>query len=294
MKIKNQVLKQFVGVDLGGTNIRSALIEYNNKTKTFRIKNKYEELTKSKSSKKIITKQIIDSIKKVITEKVSGIGIAVPTIVDEYGYITTTENIKGLKSINIKKELEKEFKLKVTVENDAKCFAYQKNFEVKRKNKKIKELVGVVIGTGIGSAIIMNDNIVHGSKNGAGEIGSIPYLDSDLENYTSGKFFKRKKLDAKEVFEKALKSDKKSIKLFEEFGKHLGHAISIISLTVNPEIIVFGGSISKAKKFFEKSMKKQFKKTVPKEIYSNTKILFSKDENDNLLGIISIAMNAKE
>jgi glucokinase len=90
------------------------------------------------------------------------------------------------------------------------------------------------------------------------------------------------------VYKKALEGDPLSIMIFEEFGTHLGNAIRMILYTYCPELIVFGGSISKAYPLFQERMWKRIRTY----IYSNTLDHFhleiSELENSGILGAASL------
>ncbi|MGE5682085.1 MAG: ROK family protein, partial [Bacillota bacterium] len=94
-----------------------------------------------------------------------------------------------------------------------------------------------------------------GTNCGAGEFGMIPYKTRNLESYCSGQFFKMEYgISGDELYKLAEKGDDKSLKIFAEFGENLGDAIKIIMYTVDPEIIILGGSVSKAFRFYEEKM----------------------------------------
>ena len=70
----------------------------------------------------------------------------------------------------MKRIIEKKFKVPVSINNDANCFALgEKHF-----GKKYNNMVGLIIGTGVGAGIIINGKLYCGHNCGAGEFGSIP------------------------------------------------------------------------------------------------------------------------
>ena len=79
--------------------------------------------------------------------------------------------------------MEKEFGLPSAVDNDVNCFALgEKTFW---NWKQYRNFVGITIGTGIGAGIVIDGKLYRGSNTGAGEIGCLPYLNSDYEHYCS-------------------------------------------------------------------------------------------------------------
>ena len=109
----------------------------------------------------------------------------------------------------------------------------------------------------MGAGIYTNGKLYCGANCGAGEFGMLSYKDGVYEDYCSGKYFASNlKTTGKEVFCDAEKGDKDAIKIFNDFGFHIGQAIAAIVLTIDPEIIILGGSVSKAFKYFKESMEK--------------------------------------
>ena len=144
------------------------------------------------------------------------------------------------------------------VNNDANCFAVgEKHFG---KGRKYNHLVGLIVGTGLGAGIILNGRLYSGPNCGAGEFGMIPYRDSILEHYASGQYFIREHgVRGEEVHSRAQRGDREAREIFTRFGVHLGDALMIIMLAVDPEAIILGGSVSRDFRFFEKTMRERMK-----------------------------------
>ena len=98
-----------------------------------------------------------------------------------------------------------------------------------------------------------------GRNTGAGEIGSIPYLDRDYEYYCSSRFFVGRGTSGKEAYEQALAGDPRALELWQEFGTHIGRLVMLALYAYDPQAIVFGGSISHAFGFFRDAMYEQLK-----------------------------------
>ena len=157
------------------------------------------------------------------------------------------------------------------------------------KGKKYKDLVGLIIGTGVGAGIIINGKLYSGQNCAAGEFGKIAYLKHDIEHYCSGKFFQNEyNIDGEALFQKALRNDKTAKEIFKTYGKHLGKALSIITSSLDPQIIILGGSVSKAHNFFKKSMNASLKDSVYTKTFKNLKIKASLNKNIALLGAASL------
>lgn len=237
-----------IGVDIGGSKISAGLVHGGKIYKSATIQ------TPADGKEEDVIEVIVEAIKGVITDEVAGIGIGIPGIVDtKSGIVYNVQNISSFKAVHLKETLENELKKPVFINNDANCFTLgAKNFG---EGKQFHSLVGLTLGTGLGSGIIINDQLYEGVGNGAGEFGFIPYKDGILEQYCSGQFFTdRYNLTGKEAQNLALQGDKKALHMFEDFGYHLGEAIKIIAYTVSPEAVMLGGSISKNFGFFKQSM----------------------------------------
>ncbi|WP_111709784.1 ROK family protein [Lutibacter citreus] len=267
-----------IGVDLGGTNVRCGVV-YNG------------ELTKLKSTslvnksyEKSVLNQIISLIKENFDEAIKGIGIGVPSVVDpEKGIVYDTVNIPSWKEVYLKDELEKVFNVPVVVNNDANCFALGEKYFGKAKD--YKNIVGITLGTGVGAGLVINNKLYNGNNCGAGEIGMVPFKDSDYEQYCSGMYFKEiQKISAIELYKLAKEGDPKALNMFHEFGDNMSSLIKSVIYTYDPEIIVLGGSVSNAYPFFQQNMYDGlsdfgFPKSVEKVI-----IVVSELENAGVLG----------
>lgn len=271
-----------IGVDLGGTNIEVG------KLSKEKIESVLSVDTNSTSSKEEVLLQITSLIDKLIDKDTSGIGVAVPAIVDvENGIVFETVNIPSWKRVHLKEILEEKYKLPVFINNDANCFALgEKYFGV---GKKYQNLVAFVLGTGLGGGIIVKGKLYAGYNGGAGEFGQILFKDNDFEYYCSGKYFLREhNISGKDLYEKARQHNRKALSIFKKFGENLGKALAMVVNSIDPEIIVLGGSVVDSYKYFEKSMKESLKKSTYERSFSRLKIQVSKMDHSVILGAGSL------
>ena len=246
-------METIIGVDLGGTKVSAGRVE-----KKRIVKHLSSDIA-GEGSEKEVFETIIQTIEALFVPDVAGIGVGVPSLVDvEKGIVYEVQNIPSWKKVPLKEMLETQFRRPVYVNNDANCFAVGEKYF--GKGKKYRNFVGLTIGTGMGAGVIIENRLYCGANCGAGEFGSVPYKDAVLEYYSSGQFFKGiHKIKGDEVFARAQRGDRTALKIFEEFGIHLGDALMIIMLAVDPEAIIIGGSVSRAFTFFEKSMRERMK-----------------------------------
>ncbi len=240
--------KVIIGVDLGGTNVSVGRIG------GLVIEKKSKINISADQNEELVVSEIIETIKKVFTENVQGIGVGVPGVVDSVnGIVYDVQNIPSWKEVQLKDILTKHFNVPVYIENDANCFAVGEKYFGKAMN--YQNCVGLILGTGMGAGIIINNHLYSGKNCGAGEFGMLPYKESNYEAYCSGQFFRKKyTMDGADVFKKAELGDKKAIDIFREFGENLGNGIKAILYTLDTDMIVLGGSVSKSYKYFKDAM----------------------------------------
>ncbi|MFC2148989.1 ROK family protein [Bacteroidota bacterium] len=275
---------KLIGVDLGGTKVNVGLVEGNRI-----LSNKSLKIPQDTASEWDVINVIIDLIKEQLGKhKVEGIGIGVPSIVDrEKGIIHEVQNIPSWKEVPLADILIKEFGIPVFIDNDANCFAYGEfKFGI---GKGYKHLVGLTLGTGMGSGIITNRHLMGDANCGSGEFGMIPYKDGILEDYCSGKFFKNfYNSNGEELMILAREGNSLAIEAFKKFGEHLGNAVKTILYAVDPQVIIVGGSIVNSMDFFEPSLRRSIRDFAYKKVLENFEILYSKTSNIALLGAASL------
>src|ERR1700744_1226939 len=240
--------KRVIGIDLGATNIRGAVVgeDYMSDIISRRIQ--------TKGTEEQVLEDVYSLIDALIDSEVKAIGIGVPSVVDvKLGIVYDVVHIPSWKEVHLKELLENRYHIPVFVNNDANCFALGEHYF--GKGKGVADLVGLTIGTGLGAGIIVNNHLYAGKNCGAGEFGMVDYLDQNYEYYASGSFFNNVYgLNGEEVFKKAQAGDEESLKRYNELGIHLGNAIKMIMYTYDTGLIILGGSVQKAFNLFEKPM----------------------------------------
>ena len=271
-----------LGVDIGGTNLRAG-IELEGQ-----IIEKSVMPLHHKESLAATMGQLIGLLAPLVSYPVSGIGIGVPSVVDiERGIVYNAVNIPSWERVELKTILEKEFRLPVFVNNDVNCFTLgEHRYGLAQSYSSV---VGLTIGTGLGAGIVINNQLYAGSNCGAGEIGLLPYLDSTLEFYSCSSFFEEVHgLSARKAEELARKGDTHSLRIWAEFGVHLGFVIKAVLYAYDPEIILIGGSISKGYPFFRNSLRESLGNFAFPETVKRLKILPSQNEDIALLGAAAL------
>lgn len=267
-----------IGVDLGGTNMRAGVENNGN------IFNQRKELVLANRSFDETLTQFIEFIRPLVSAAIKGIGVGVPSVVDvEKGIVYNVVNIPSWQRVPLKEILENEFGIPACINNDVNCFALgEHQFGL---GMGMKHVVGVSAGTGLGAGIIINNQLYNGNNCGAGEIGLLPYLDHNIEYYASGNLFRAFfNTTAEEAHRKALHGDSEALGYWNEFGIHLGEALKCVLFAYDPEVIVLGGSLSKAYELFKGSMNTTLQTFIFPESIKRLKIFRSQNENIVLLG----------
>jgi glucokinase len=271
-----------IAVDLGGTNIRAGLFE-NGRL----LKHQDTRLIDKDVLQKTLD-QLEGLIEMVMVPGVRGIGIGVPSVVDiKTGTVFDVTNISSWKRVELKSILEKRFGIPVMVNNDVNCFILgEHRFGLAMG---YASAVGLAMGTGLGGGIIVNNELYAGNNCGAGEFGLVPYLDENIEAYCSGGFFPKKyNISALEAFNRAAAGENEALESWQQFGFHLGSAIKTVVYTYDPEVIILGGSLTKAFDYFKEAMCASTRDFAFPESMKKLKIFTSQNENITLLGASSL------
>lgn len=277
--------KTIVGVFLGGKNLVSGRV------KGGVIEKLSKTVIDNKAPEESVIAEVISSIEDVFTDDVEGIGIGVPSIVDtQKGIVYKVTNIPSWIEVHLKDIIEEKFNTRVLINNDANCFVVGEKYFGKAKN--FKNVVGLIIGTGMGAGIIVDNKLYSGANCGAGEFCSIPYRDANYEYYCSTSYFEEKYgIKSDILLDRAQKKDKVALAIYEQFGYDLGNAIKTILFALDPEIIVIGGAIAKAYPFFNNAMRKKVKTFNYKNTLNKLKIEISEEPNMAVLGAAALYLD---
>lgn len=261
-------MKEMVlAIDLGGTNLRMAVINYDGQI-LFQTK---RETPKSENRAKII--EAIVELAEICQANVKEFGqiiavsAAVPSGIDyKNGIIVKAPNIPCLSGFRMVEGLEKVLHLKVFLENDANAAAIGESWIGAAKG--FQDSITLMLGTGVGSGLIINGNILRGIDGLAGEIGhtcvepfGVPCGCGSIgcvEQYTSASAIVRQTIELKDkypnsilinqvnltsadVYQAGKEGDELALEVFRRMGFYLGICLSTLINTFNPEAIVLGG-----------------------------------------------------
>ena len=275
-----------IGIDMGGTWLRGALVSNGKLIPGGRIAFRPIDQLNSFG-------EIWETLCHLIAELLNGnpvraIGIGVPGLVDPgTGIVYDVLNIPSWKEIPLRARLEESFGLPVFVGNDANCFAWGEF--ISGNGRGADSLIGLTIGTGLGAGIVLDGKLYPGVNGAAGEFGMVDYLGRNYEYYASGSFFRNVHgLDGRTVFERAGKGDAAALQIYSEFGGHLGNAIRMILYTYDPDLIILGGSVSRAWSFFRDAMHQSLAGVAFARSIRRLKIEISELENAGIIGAAAL------
>lgn len=247
--------KFIVAIDIGGTNIRAALLdEERNIVDKIKIKNEVEKGPEYNLRK--ITNYINE---EWITKGIKGVGVGCPGPLNiKTGTILKAPNLIGWDNFNVKKFIEDNTSLKTEVNNDANVAGLA---EARIGAAKDADSVFyITVSTGVGGALIIDNKIINGANSFAGEICNLiinedkyshsGLVQGGLEGQCSGPNISRiaseklgRIVDTPEVFE-LYNEDNQVVKtIINELCENLSKVISNIISVVDPEVIVLGGSV---------------------------------------------------
>ncbi len=306
--------KTYIGIDLGATNLHFVLINQGNKILQ-------EKVTPTPKETKKAINLIIATIKNFVQKTTAGIGIAIAGLVNQKeGVIYFAPNL-GWRNVKLIKKIKRYFpELEIVLENDANAAAWGAYFLLGKR--KIKNLICLTLGTGLGGGIIIDGKLYRGVNGTAGEIGHITINPQGLRcncgnygcieryigaNYLVAEVKKEIKQNKKSVISKmvnydlrkitpeiialaAKKGDKLAKNIWENVGEKLGIILTGVINLLNPEMIVLSGGISGAVNFFIKELKGTLKKRAFAQSLKRVKIVVGKKN----LGVIGVALLAKE
>lgn len=265
--------KYCFGIDVGGTTVKMGLF-----TTEGELLDKWEIPTRKEDGGAYILNDVAASVEAKLAEKniekedVAGAGIGVPGPTLDTGYVSICVNL-GWKDKNPANELSELLSIPVKAGNDANVAALGEMW--KGGGEGYLDVVLLTLGTGVGGGIIINGEITPSHRGVGGELGHITVNPDEeatcncgnhgcLEQYASATGVVRiaKKLlaaskeesslrtletvTAKDVFDAAKAGDHLAVEAVEVLGKYLGLVVANVALTVDPDVFVIGGGVSKA------------------------------------------------
>ena len=265
-----------IGIDLGGTKTEGILLDDNFEIiERTRVKTNQQE---GYSSILDLIKNLVDDLRQKTDQKTS-LGICTPGSLSKKSGLIKNSNTQCLIGKDLKTDLENIFKHDISIENDANCFALAESKLGVAKNFDI--VFGVIMGTGVGGGLIINDHIHNGRTNIAGEWGhhciwpqgNSCYCGKQgcVETYLSGPALEKrweqltnKRQSLTEIIQKSDDNllQKWKTEFLDNFGLALGNVIDIL----DPDVIVLGGGLSNIPFLYDEGKNSVYQKVFSDQI----------------------------
>ena len=273
-------------VDLGGTNLRAANIDCEGQ-----ISDRLKFKTPQTDNPKEIVSAIACAVAQCSThaaerhQTIQAVSVVVPGSVSTgTGLVVNAPNVPAIVGFDLTSALAGELKRSVLIENDANAAAVGELWQGAARGRRT--IVCFTLGTGVGSGVILNEEVWRGIDGTGGEIGHTSVAPFGgvqcncgnfgcLEVYASASALVRMTrerlqhsesqldtiavddLTAEKIFEGAVAGDVLARSMFEKMGAFLGIAIANVVNTFNPEMIVIGGGVSAAFDLFAPSVRQE-------------------------------------
>lgn len=254
-----------IGIDIGGTTIKAGVVGKDGEVV------KLERLKTPKTKEELVHGVITISnslFQEFKHHAIRGIGIGCPGPLNtKYGVILKSPNLPQFTDIG--HPMKNNFEIPIVFENDANCFTLAEAIHGAGKEENI--VLGLTLGTGLGAGLVINREIYNGKAN-ALEIGhtlincdeeeQLPNLSKGCaEQYlgTAGilAIARRHDLEVKEpldIFQLAEMKNDKALAVWKIYGYYLGIVLTNCIHSFDPNIIVVGGSMNQAWRYFEEAM----------------------------------------
>ena len=275
-------MKYAVGIDVGGTNTRVALIN-----EEYKILERIQFSTDSKDPEVTLNK--IGEIIKGFGKEVEGIGISCPGPLDLIeGVVLTPPNLPGWHHLTLSKRLEEITGVRVCLENDANLACLAETLEGAGAGKHFVQFL--TISTGVGAGLCINGKIYHGAKGYGQEVAnSVVWKNGpkqgdlkagSIESIASGTAITKRANDAGleaahagEVYELAKEGNETARQIMEDTYEYLSNFLGILYGVLDPEIFILSGSVALKIPGFIEEVEKRTKEKVYDALKENIKIV---------------------
>ncbi|CAJ1192327.1 Beta-glucoside kinase [Companilactobacillus paralimentarius] len=254
-------MTKYIGIDIGGTSVKYGLVDENGV-----VSNKNSFKTKAEDQAGLLS-DLLQAVKRLkdIDGDVSGIGVSMPGVVQEDGYLTTAGAVKCFYGINPKDLLEDKTGLPVKIENDANAAAIAEKWLGSAQG--VHDYLSLVLGTGVGGALIINDQIYRGAHARSGEFGWMIVEDDDIDvemgslNFRGAtviglirrynQYSDQKVDDARVIFQRADNGEVLAKSVLKSYYHSLAKGIINLEVSFDPATVIVGGGISANTEFIQ-------------------------------------------
>lgn len=316
--------KYYIGIDLGGTNIKGGMV-----TTQPKVIVKTSIPTEADKGPEHVLDRICEAVENVrkrsglSRELIGGIGVGSPGTLDiKSGVVLYPPNLPGWRNVPLVEHVSKKTGMQAVLENDANAAAYGEYWAGAAKGAE--SMVMFTLGTGIGGGIIVHGRLVHGNTDCAAELGHI-VIEVDgrecpcgnrgcLERYASANALATRfaeavrageksvladrvnageHVDSKMIYEAATDGDELANKLYWETGTYLGIGVVNLLHTINPARVVLSGGLIGAGELLMRPVRETVEKRALPDAQRNCVICFATlGEDAGLIGAAGCALAA--
>jgi glucokinase len=309
-----------IGIDIGGTGTKFGIVDregnvlFSSHMSTRGFETIEEFITELQKN----VQPLIDNVGGI--GRIRGIGVGAPNGNFYTGTIEYAPNLPWKGIIPLARLIQDEFKLPVVVTNDANAAALG---EMKYGAAKgLNDFIMITLGTGVGSGIVANGNLIYGHDGFAGELGHVIVIPDgryhegtgkkgSLESYASATGVRntaiellensdtpsllrdvpKEQLDSKKVYDAAMSGDQLAKDIFDFTGKILGLALANFVMFSSPSAIVLFGGLTKAGDLILKPTRESMEANLIQVFQNKVKILVShlKESDAAILGASALA-----
>jgi glucokinase len=262
-----------IGVDLGGTNVRTAVLNRDGE-----VLARHKEATNvAEGKEKVIARLVafINGQREFASREghsVAAVGVGSPgVILSEKGIVVKSPNFPDWNNLPLRQRLEEALDLPVVIENDANAAALGEQWL--GAGRRIRTMILITLGTGVGGGIVLDRKLWSGTDGMAGEIGHMTLFPDGrqcscgnrgcLEMYASARGIvmnygeelekdqvpqsdPRRNYTAVRIYDAARGGDARAASAMRRMGRHLGIGLASLINIFNPEMIVIGGGVKES------------------------------------------------
>ena len=279
----------YIGMDLGGTTFKALAV-----TAEGEILGRTQGKTESSRPCEMVVQDMVDAIHdleaKVTTpaRRLAAVGIGAPGILDlPAGIIRRSPNLLSCEGHNLRELMQQQLTVPLAIENDANAALLGEVWL--GAGRGMQNVVMLTLGTGVGGGVLINGEILHGTRGYGGEIGHI-VVDPNgppcgcgshgcLEQFASGTAVARLakphygEITSIDVAEAARRGESHALGVFQQVGHYLGIACASFAHLFNPQCVIIGGAVANAFDLFIDVMQTTTQRRTFGEVYQTLRIV---------------------
>ena len=251
----------FLGVDLGGTQMRMAAVTPRGTLAGDVLAVRTGAAFTPEDLRRELRQLAGQVAQRMNGQALAGLGFGTAGVVTD-GPLTQSPHLPHIEGTNVAEIVRDAMGCVVTVENDARCFTLA---EARYgAGRGAKHVCGLALGTGVGCGVMVGGRLHRGAAAQAGEVYHIQLRGQSIERFVAGAGIVRgyvaaggpphPGLDAAQVADKARANDVAAVAAWRSFGDDLGFLCEAVIALLDPEVIVIGGSLVRAGDLFKPAL----------------------------------------